>query len=69
MTSWNASVISSGPISITWCWVPSSSATWRWKADSSKSGSRKASENVRSWWSVCSTASAVVRLESRPPER
>ena len=25
MTSWNASVISSGPISITWCWVPSSS--------------------------------------------
>ena len=25
MTSWNASVISSGPISTTWCWVPSSS--------------------------------------------
>ena len=48
MTSWNASVISSGPISITWCWVPSSSATWRWNADSSKSGSRNASENVRS---------------------
>ncbi len=54
---------------ITWCRVPSSPATWRWNADSSKSGSRKASENVRSWCSVCSTASAVVRLESSPPER
>ena len=48
MTSWKESVISSGPISITWCCVPSSSATWRWNDDSSKSGSRKASENVRS---------------------
>ena len=29
----------------------------------------KAIENVRSSWSVSSCASAVIRLESRPPER